>query len=105
MSESEDPLKSLTFAIFQERTGEIFRVPYSEGQLELALVAVERLTEGEGEVRERTPFSLTFRGGPRDRFLPQRTYEVDHAELGRLPLFLVPLGPDAEGMRYEAVFT
>ncbi|MFN7117495.1 MAG: DUF6916 family protein [Saprospiraceae bacterium] len=28
-----------------------------------------------------------------------------HPNIGELYIFLVPLGPDAEGMRYEAVFT
>ena len=30
---------------------------------------------------------------------------LGHAELGSLGIFLVPVGPDAEGMRYEAIFT
>ena len=38
------------------------------------------------------------------RFLPQGTYPMEHETLGRLEVFLVPLGPDAQGMRYEAVF-
>ena len=52
---------------------------------------------------ERRQFSLLFRG-PVDPFLSQGTYRLDHAELGALDIFLVPIGPDAEGMRYEAVF-
>jgi hypothetical protein len=48
----------------------------------------------------RAPFSLVFRGGPTPP-LPQRIHRVEHAELGALEIFLVPVGPD----RYEAVFT
>jgi hypothetical protein len=95
----------LTLETFQGRVGETFRVPLSGAVIELSLASVERLTEGEGEVRERTPFSLLFRGGPPNRFLPQRTYEIEHDGLGTVHIFLVPLGPDKEGMRYEAVFT
>ena len=51
----------------------------------------------------RIPFSLIFRG-PRDHVLPQRTYRLAHAALGEFPLFLVPIGPDSVGMRYEAAF-
>jgi hypothetical protein len=36
--------------------------------------------------------------------LEQRTYEVEHQDMGLFALFLVPIGPDDEGMRYEAVF-
>lgn len=53
--------------------------------------------------QERMQFSLVFRG-PAAQVLPQATYQVSHAELGELDLFLVPIGPDAEGMRYEAAF-
>jgi hypothetical protein len=51
----------------------------------------------------RTQFSLVFRGGP-DPPLQQRIYCLEHEQLGALDLFLVPLGPDAAGQRYEAVF-
>ncbi len=51
----------------------------------------------------RAPFTLLFRGPPAP-ILPQRIYTLEHAGLGRWDLFLVPLGPDAEGGRYEAVF-
>ena len=51
----------------------------------------------------REPFSLVFRG-PMDPLLAQRIYPLDHAEMGQRDIFLVPIGPDQEGMRYEAVF-
>jgi hypothetical protein len=52
----------------------------------------------------RRPFSLIFHQ-PDGAYLPQQTYALEHVTLGRLPLFLVPIGPDAHGMRYEAIFT
>jgi hypothetical protein len=52
----------------------------------------------------REQFSLVFRE-PSGVVLPQMIYRVEHDELGAFELFLVPIGPDAEGMRYEAVFT
>ncbi|WP_022927744.1 DUF6916 family protein [Patulibacter americanus] len=51
----------------------------------------------------REPFSLLF-VGPADPMLPQATYLLTHPELGELPVFLVPVGRDADGARYEAVF-
>lgn len=52
----------------------------------------------------RGPFRLIFRG-PREAFFSQGILALEHAELGRLEIFLVPIGPDAQGMRYEAIFT
>jgi hypothetical protein len=51
----------------------------------------------------REPFSLLF-VGPADPVLPQATYVLTHATLGELAIFLVPVGRDAESVRYEAVF-
>jgi len=62
------------------------------------------VSEGASGGPRRAQFSLTFRGGPSPP-LPQRIFRVEHDELGALDIFLVPLGPDDIGQRYEAVFT
>jgi hypothetical protein len=36
--------------------------------------------------------------------LPQGSYAMEHAALGSLQMFIVPIGLDHRGMRYEAVF-
>jgi len=48
-------------------------------------------------------FSLMFRG-PADAPLQQATHVLDHAALGRLAIFLVPVGRDSAGMQYQAIF-
>ena len=48
-------------------------------------------------------FSLVFRG-PHDRVLSQGMCRMEHAAMGAFVLFIVPVGPDARGMRYQAVF-
>ena len=53
---------------------------------------------------QRTPFSILFRSAS-NSVLPQGIYRLEHAILGGFELFLVTIGPDAVGMRYEAVFT
>jgi hypothetical protein len=100
-------LDTLSRETFQSHVGETFRIAFTDGEIELTLVLATPITAGDPEPdpAKRSPFSLLFRGGPPDRFLPQRTYDLEHPELGNLSIFLVPLGPDAEGMRYEAVFT
>jgi hypothetical protein len=54
---------------------------------------------------KRSPFSIVLRTQQQDQYLIQAIYRVEHAAMGSLDLFLVPLGPDKNGMRYEAVFT
>jgi hypothetical protein len=70
-------------------------------QFEVELVEVS-VSDSPGPSRRQ--FSLLFRGGPSPP-LPQGIHALEHATLGRLELFLVPLGPDRDGQRYEAVFT
>jgi hypothetical protein len=75
--------------------------------LEAELIEVTELGVGVPSAQEsaqRRPFSILFRAPP-NSVLPQGIYPVVHPELGTLSLFLVPLGPDRVGMRYEAVFT
>ncbi len=48
-------------------------------------------------------FSLFFHG-PQTPFMPQATYQLRHAELGALEIFLVPVARDQDGFEYEAVF-
>ncbi len=70
----------------------------------LELVSVTEL--GEAHIPGgRRPFSLEFSNPRRDAYLSQRIYRLECEGLGTLELFLVPLGPDPEGMRYEAVIS
>jgi hypothetical protein len=50
-----------------------------------------------------TSWSLEFHG-PLEWAFDQSMATLEHADLGRIDLFLVPLGPAGERMRYEAVF-
>lgn len=52
----------------------------------------------------RRPFSLLFLGSVSSQYLLQHMYRLEHSELGALDIFLVPLGPEAGRMRYEAIF-
>ena len=51
----------------------------------------------------RSSFSLDFTG-PAHPLLAQQTLRLEHAELGALELFVVPVGVEDEAARYEAVF-
>ena len=49
-------------------------------------------------------FTLVFRGDSSVRCLPQRTYELEHRDLGVLPVFLAAVGKRRQSILYEAVF-
>lgn len=48
-------------------------------------------------------FSLLFRLPSAVR-LPQKIYRVEHERIGSMDIFLVPVAPDRQGNRMEAVF-
>jgi hypothetical protein len=97
----------LTCADFSPRVGAPFDLSVPDG----TTVALELVEAREGTApggvgpdgQERRQFSLLFRG-PAAPFQPQGTYRLSHPDMGELDLFLVPIGPDAVGMQYEAVF-
>lgn len=92
-------LEDFVVGTFGGHLGEKFRVRVdASSALGLELISATELDEGSGR-----PFSIVFRG-PGDVLLPQRIYRMEHAEIGAFDIFLVPIGPDEAGMRYEAVF-
>ena len=93
-------LDKLTAEDFQGWIGQSFKVEAGPETLEMELLESSQLGQGTG----RQAFSVLFRG-PADKALLQATYSVSGGDLDQTPLFLVPVGPDKEGMLYEAVFT
>jgi uncharacterized protein DUF6916 len=89
--------------------GDRFEVTPQEGEpFEAVLSSCEETTYGSPaewrETTRRVPFSLLFHG-PAERAVVQQTCKLRHAQLGEFELFIVPLGPDGQGMRYEAVIS
>ncbi|MDT7778810.1 MAG: hypothetical protein QOC99_1322 [Acidobacteriota bacterium] len=82
-----------------------FRIRFGDErvvELELEEVtAFPPLTDSRGEVER---FSLYFYG-PSDTYLPQMIYHLEHERMGEMDIFLVPVGRDERGFRYEAVFS
>jgi hypothetical protein len=91
----------LTLAHFHPLLQQPFQLQLEGLALELDLVVAEVLKPQPG--LPRPPFALVFRG-PMQPILPQRIYPLHHQALGALDIFLVPIGPDEVGQRYEAVF-
>ena len=103
-------LEHLTVEAFQSRIGERFHIRLRpDTDVAAELIEARALRGGPSRAtsdtsQRRTPFSLSFRTSLTAR-LPQSIYEVAHDEMGAYQIFLVPLGPDGEGMVYEAIFT
>jgi hypothetical protein len=68
----------------------------------LELVKITESRYGPG-IESRTPFSLEFLGPVSPQYLPQHIYRLEHGEMGKIDLFLVPHGPEGGRMRYEAI--
>jgi hypothetical protein len=94
----------LTATHFQPHVGSRFRL-CADDVLDVELFEVDEVGGRAGAPEAaRAPFSIVFLG-PREPVLPQRIYRLEHEQLGTLDLFLVPIGRDDAGVRYEAVFT
>ena len=69
------------------------------GKIALDLIEVSELRVS----RHNEVFALVFRG-PGEIFLLQASYRFEHPALGAVDLFIVPIGQDAQGLYYEALF-
>jgi hypothetical protein len=90
----------LTKEAFDENLNTKFRIPFESGETaELELDEVVETMRAPG----RQQFSVFFRG-PLEYLLPQGTYHLDHEKMGTVSIFIVPVGREQDGFRYEAVF-
>lgn len=94
-------MSSLRLADFDGRIKAPFTLHGAPQPIELSLEEARPLGHG---VRDGGAFALLFLG-PAQPVLQQATYRLEHAEMGAMDIFLVPVGPQAGGMGYEAVFT
>jgi len=94
-------LDTLTVASFEPLVGDAFTIAGTPDDLTLVLETATVLADRPGG---RDPFSLVFRGPP-EPLLAQAICGLHHAQLGRLEIFVVPLGRDEAGVRYEAIFS
>ena len=78
-----------------------FNMAAGDATTALELIAVTRLPQ---HARSRQPFSLLFRGAGTTVW-PQGIYHLSRPGLEQLEIFLVPVGRDESGVRYEAIFS
>ena len=92
-------MRELTIDDFKRHRGKPFKVDANGGLVELVLKHVQELP---GSGRAAGSFRLEFHG-PLQSFLPQGTYPF-HLGSERAGIFIVPIGPAEQAMRYEAIF-
>ncbi|MCX7557404.1 hypothetical protein OS187_11370 [Xanthomonadaceae bacterium JHOS43] len=102
MSEAACP--ELSLGLFEPLLGQSFQIGNDGDTLAATLIEATNLRETQGAGRRSRQFSLVWRAPP-GAPIEQRIHRVSHPALPPLELFLVCIGPDVEGMRYEAVFT
>lgn len=93
-------LEKLTLETFSNLKVRTFSLKAEPEPLEIEMIEVSEAGQGVN----RKSFSVLFRG-PGETVLEQAIYSISNPETGDLDLFLVPVGPDKQGMLYEAVFT
>lgn len=101
-------LARVTLADFETVRNEPVLLVAANGSLALSIDEIRQMGSGTG-VRDGGAFSVLFRG-PQAPFIEQGMYRLeigagDAGNRGSLELFLVPVGKDADGCLYEAVFT
>ena len=93
-------MRELRLALFEAHVNTDFQV-MEDG----IVVCTLRLAEicAHTQTPKQETFSLFFLG-PFDVFLPQGMHSLRHDGLGKLEIFLVPVGKSDLGFHYEAVF-
>ena len=95
---------ALTEEAFTRNLNTKFHVTAEGGPgVELELAEVVGYKSGPNEQQGLERFSAFF-DGPGDICLRQATYTFEHERMGSFPLFIVPVGKNERGYRYEAVF-
>jgi hypothetical protein len=103
------PLDQVNHATFSALVKTRFRVRLNPAnQIELELTEARRhqipaQSKPGGPLRQGECFSLFF-NGPLSWFLKQNTYEFEHDQLGKISLFMVPIGKTQDAFQYEVVF-
>ena len=95
-------LDKITCQDFASCLNQDFEIVFSDGTLPVKLAEAKPWGPDQ-PANVRQPFALTFRVD-RNLRLPQGIYQVRHAELGEMEIFLVQVAGDQNSSTLEAVF-
>lgn len=68
------------------------------------LVSLELIETKDSSSEGVNGFSLLFKG-PLEKLYPQKIYPLEHKEMCKLEIFIVPVSKNEEGIYYQAIFT
>ncbi|SDU48320.1 hypothetical protein [Stappia sp. ES.058] len=93
-------LSTATMADFEACRDKPIRLTCDGESMSLTIAEIAPVS---GPEREGGAFSVVFKG-PAEPVVEQAIHQIEIEGAGETALFIVPLGPDGEGMLYEAVF-
>ncbi|MBL4773233.1 MAG: hypothetical protein JKX98_06435 [Alcanivoracaceae bacterium] len=97
--------KTINKQTFENINNKIFEILFdSENPTSCELIEIKGINTQTVKEGLPEPFSLVFQAAG-DTIFEQNTYFVKNNEFKKTPLFLVPIGSDEKGVRYEAIFT
>ena len=96
-------MRSLTFESFSPHLNSTFALGVGESTVELTLTQATKQPVNPFPGMMREPFSLIFRSGT-PVVMQQRIYPFKHEAMGKLDIFIVPIGRDPHGVVYQAIF-
>lgn len=102
-NQTDLPPGLLTFGQFEPLVGHNFDLAIGEERFALTLDDASLLPHHHPDIHQRPPFQLFF-SCPDQRILPQQMYQIDHADLPGILLFLVAIGRSDKGITYQAIF-
>ena len=88
---------------FAQHLNTKFFISLDERRVELELAEVKGYRSEHEEQQGMERFSIYF-NGPTEPMLPQGLYLMDHELMSSSEIFIVPIGPRENSIRYEAVF-
>jgi hypothetical protein len=93
--------RSITHESFESIVGETVDLQAGEVSFKAAVEAVSLLRQNPGQAQQ--PFSVVLQSHDAINH-GQQIYQLSHPGLEDQNLFLVPIGADERGVRYEIVF-
>ena len=94
-------LEETTHKSFESLIGETLHLKTGSTSFQADIESVSLLEKNPDQ--ERQSFSVILQAHDANNH-GQQVYQLSHAALGKLDLFLVPIGPGEKGMRYEIIF-
>jgi hypothetical protein len=93
----------LLLSDFEPWLHQIWWIQFTE-EVRMSSVLIEANKINTYSPAPREPFSIVLRTEQKTEYFPQAVRILHHPEKGEIPVFLVPLGDNGDGMRYEAIF-